>query len=118
MGIGTLSKIYIDVSDLELSGRFWSELLGLNASLPRQDPLGGWFLDLKDASGATTVVLQRVPEPHTVKNRVHMDIDVENLTDAISQVEATGGSLVREMRSGFAVMADPDGNEFCLIPPD
>ena len=118
MGIGRLSKVYLDVSDLKLSGAFWAELLGLNPSAPRQDPMGGWFLDLRADDGSLIFVLQKVPEQHTVKNRMHVDIDVDDLPKAIAETERAGGRLVRSMSSGFAVMADPDGNEFCLIPPD
>ncbi len=118
MGIGHLSKIYLDVSDLKLSGAFWAELLGLKPSAPRQDPMGGWFLDLRDDDGLVKFVLQKVSEQHTVKNRMHVDIDVDDLANAIARTEFAGGRLVRSMPSGFAVMADPDGNEFCLIPPD
>ena len=117
MGIGKLAKIYIDVSDLDRAGKFWGQLLGLEPQTPRQDPMGGWFLDLAEADRAIPVVLQAVSEAHIVKNRVHLDIDVEDLRVALSDVLVAGGSLRKEMPSGFAVMADPDGNEFCLIPP-
>lgn len=118
VSIGKLAKIYVDVSVLGRAGSFWSKLLGLEPSAPRQDPMGGWFLDLREVDGTIPVVLQQVPEPHEVKNRVHLDIDVEDLHVAMNDVLDAGGTLLKEMPSGFAVMADPDGNEFCLIPPD
>ena len=75
-------------------------------------------MDVGARDGATMVVLQEVPEKHAVKNRLHLDIHVENLDEAILRVVSAGGSKLRDMASGFAVMADPDGNEFCLIPRD
>ncbi len=114
--IGKLSKIYVDVSDLSRSGKFWGKLLGLEPAEPRRDPLGGRFVDIGAHDGTTPLVLQEVPEKHVEKNRVHLDINVADLAEAIDNVISTGGSKVRDMSSGFAVMADPDGNEFCLIP--
>jgi predicted enzyme related to lactoylglutathione lyase len=65
----------------------------------------------------TWLVLQRVPEGKTVKNRVHLDFTVVNVDAAINRILALGGTTVREVREGgghFVTMADPDGNEFCL----
>jgi Glyoxalase-like domain len=62
---------------------------------------------------------QQVPEPKTAKNRVHLDVPVaaDQLDDEVRRVVASGATL-----SGFdshpghrwAVMRDPEGNEFCL----
>jgi hypothetical protein len=62
---------------------------------------------------------QRVPEPKSAKNRVHLDVPVEagQLDDEVRRVVASGASL-----TGYntypghrsAVMRDPEGNEFCL----
>ena len=114
--IGKLSKIYVDVSDLSRSARFWGLLLGLEPDQPRHDSGGGRFVDVGGHEGATPVVLQEVPEEHIVKNRLHLDVKVVDLHEATAAVIAAGGSKIRDMDAGFAVMADPDGNEFCLIP--
>ena len=116
VAIGRLSKIYVDVSDLERSGKFWGELLGLEPGQPRRDSGGGRFVDVGGHEGTTPLVLQEVPEKHIVKNRLHLDINVSDLDGAIAGVVSAGGSKVRDMESRFTVMADPDGNEFCLIP--
>lgn len=62
---------------------------------------------------------QRVPEPKTAKNRVHLDIpvDQEHLDAEVERVQAIGATLVGLNSLGghrFAVMRDPEGNEFCL----
>ena len=84
-----------------------------------------------DPDGAgPRVFFQRVPEPKTAKNRVNLDVraapglDGEErmaaLEDAADRLVALGASRVRrfepgeEMSAGFLVMADPEGNEFCL----
>jgi predicted enzyme related to lactoylglutathione lyase len=60
-----------------------------------------------------------VPETKTVKNRVHLDIDVADLAIAVVAAEAVGatrvGDVVYDEIGGFQVMADPEGNEFCFI---
>ena len=114
--IGRLSKIYVDVSDLSRSARFWGLLLGLEPGQPRHDSGGGRFVDVGGHDGVTPVVLQEVPEEHIVKNRLHLDIKVADVGEATAAVIAAGGVKIGDMDAGFAVMGDPDGNEFCLIP--
>ena len=66
-----------------------------------------------------TVSFQEVPESKTVKNRVHLDVDVGDLEEATAATIAAGGTrvgaVVYDELGGFQVMADPEGNEFCLI---
>jgi predicted enzyme related to lactoylglutathione lyase len=54
-----------------------------------------------------------VPEPKTVKNRIHLDL----LTDDVSALVAAGASVIRprDEEIGWTVLADPDGNEFCAF---
>ena len=60
---------------------------------------------------------QRVDEPRRGKNRVHVDIEVADLVAATARIEALGGRRVEGYeRGGFLVMADPEGNEFCVLP--
>jgi predicted enzyme related to lactoylglutathione lyase len=70
------------------------------------------------------VILQLVPETKTgLKNRVHVDVDVDDLSEAMEEVVAMGGQILEPVRTvppkapvlEWAVMADPFGNEFCLI---
>lgn len=79
-----------------------------------------------DPAGAgPRVLFQKVPEDKTVKNRVHLDVDVggeaENRRELAQahreKLEAAGARFVREVDepSGWClVMLDPEGNEFCL----
>ena len=66
----------------------------------------------------TPLLLQQVPERKSVKNRVHQDTVVGNPGAAVEQAVALGGSKLRDMEEPgfrFAVMGDPDCNEFCLV---
>lgn len=63
------------------------------------------------------VGFQKVEGLGTGKNRVHIDIAVDDLADARDHVVALGGSEAPGYEEGgFLVMADPEGNVFCLIP--
>ena len=65
-----------------------------------------------------SVNLQKVPDKKTSKTRVHIDLTVPDMLTALARVEALGGRAVRnfvEPGENLAVVADPDGNEFCLI---
>lgn len=114
-GIGIIGDFVLDVSDLDRSAEFWSQVLGVEA-VHRLEP----FLWLgSQVEAAPNLVLQRVPEPKTVKNRAHLDVHVGDVEAAVARVEELGGSRVREVvEPGYRlwVMADPDGNEFCLVP--
>jgi predicted enzyme related to lactoylglutathione lyase len=90
------------------------------------DTIGdGQFVVLSPASDGLTVGFQRVPEAKDGKNRLHLDLVVEDLDAATAEVEALGGRWLepgstRELE-GFRwrLMADPEGNEFDIdvLPP-
>ena len=111
--VGALTYVGIDVSDLDRAEAFYSALLGVKrASVWNQ------YLEFEPLPGGLTVYLQRVPEEKTSKTRVHIDLTVPDVLAALERVEALGGRALRdfvEPKDNLAVVADPDGNEFCLI---
>ena len=112
-GVGTLHAIVVDVNDLEACGKFWSQVLG--ADILYQDER---YLRLGRKKEHPTLLLQKVPEQHKEKNRVHIDLDVVKLDEAVSRVLELRGRKIRSVKEygiKWVVMADPDGNEFCLI---
>ena len=111
--VGTLYAITIDVNDLETCAKFWSQVLGADILYQNEK-----YLRLGQKGERPSLLLQRVPERHREKNRVHIDLDVPDLDAAVSRVQELGGSKLRELNEygiKWAVMADPDGNEFCLV---
>jgi predicted enzyme related to lactoylglutathione lyase len=107
-------QVVLDVGDIERAATFWGALLGQEASSPRAN---GQYVTVGALVSTTWLVLQRVPEGKTVKNRMHLDFTVADVDATISRLLALGGTTVREVREGgghFVTMADPDGNEFCL----
>ena len=111
--VGELFQIVLDVEDLDRSAHFWSVVLGIKVA-------GRWgqYLGFERLESGLIVCLQRVTEKKTSKNRMHLDVAVEDVDTASARVEALGGRKLQKIEeSGFRwiVMADPDGNEFCLI---
>jgi predicted enzyme related to lactoylglutathione lyase len=117
--VGTFHWIVIDSVDPAKIAPFWCALLGVQER--------GWFTEdyllLSDGDGiAPKIAFQRVPEAKSVKNRLHVDIGVKDIDAALAQVLELGGSVVSEERelngARWRVMADPEGNEFCLALDD
>ena len=109
--------IVIDSVDPARIAPFWCAILGVE--------IWGWFVDdyltLRDNDGAVpSIAFQRVPEAKSVKNRVHVDLHVRDMDEAVRTIRDLGGSVVSEERElqgyRWRVMADPEGNEFCIAP--
>jgi hypothetical protein len=65
------------------------------------------------------VLFQVVPEPKTVKNRVHLDVrvGVDRIEDELSRLTARGARFLHRGQQGpysWVTLADPEGNEFCI----
>jgi len=80
---------------------------------------------LYDPGGiALSLCLLEVPEPKSVKNRLHMDLVVSGdgspqekwwrVTAEVTRLRAAGAALLTEFPGHHVVMADPEGNEFCV----
>jgi predicted enzyme related to lactoylglutathione lyase len=117
--VGRLEWIQIDCQDPVGLAVFWGAVLGL-ALDDRQlgDPPHYVALEPANPDGPS-VNFQRVPEPKTVKNRLHFDLQVDDVAMATARIEALGGRRLPmddfyEYGYRWRVMADPEGNEFCL----
>jgi len=112
--------LVVDCSDSRSQAAWWADALGHQMS--ERNP-GEYEVD--DASGSSTpLYFMNVPETKSSKNRVHLDITTDgSLEDRVSQLVAAGATLV-EMRQDpttfanpdtWAVLQDPEGNEFCVL---
>jgi predicted enzyme related to lactoylglutathione lyase len=119
--MGVPAYINVDSQDPERITPFWCDLLGVKVQSTRED---GRYVVLEPAPslpGSMMLVFQRVPEPKMGKNRVHMDVLVDDLEEGTERVQALGGLWSEPETTlevdGFhwRVMADPDGNEFCIM---
>lgn len=80
----------------------------------------GFAMVHASAPGAVTLGFQEVPDPTPGKNRVHVDLAVDDVERFVAGCLAAGAVRVGEhtLPDGFAwtVLADPDGNQFCVSP--
>ena len=97
--------------------RFWAAVMGqpMDAGCGPGDEEVGIRLP-----GSQALYFQRVPEPKLVKNRTHICLEPEATRDAdVARIVGLGGSVVADRRNadgtGWVVLADPEGNEFCVL---
>jgi predicted enzyme related to lactoylglutathione lyase len=107
--------VAIDSTDPVRLAQFWSALLGV----PVGETLGvGTFVLLEPTAQGLTIGFQRVPEAKSGKNRVHLDLMVDDLDESTAEIESLGGrwaepGTTRELEGFFwRFMADPEDNEF------
>jgi len=117
--LGGEMVLVIDCSDLKRSAAFWCDALGYR----RDGPPVGQYLGLFPAEGAgLQLLLQQTRDPKSAKNRVHLDLRTRELGPEVDRIRAAGGVLLTEepmAEFGFRwqVLADPDGNELCVVEP-
>ena len=114
-GLGSLEFVMIDTTDLERMSTFWSAVLGA----PVFQRIGGEYVLLAPpATGGSGLAFQFSPDEPKAKNRFHLDLDVDDVEVATAKIESLGGTRLSEDRElaghRWRVMADPDGNEFCI----
>jgi hypothetical protein len=124
-------QVTFDAADPRRLAGFWALALGYRpADLPEASAAWddhGWLVD-PDGVGAR-LFLQRVPEPKTAKNRVHLDLHVsgppgtpprerrDRVDAEAARLVAAGATRVAaydEPDQYWVVLQDPEGNEFCL----
>jgi predicted enzyme related to lactoylglutathione lyase len=115
--IGSVNGLVIDCADPIALARFWSAMFATEIDSIEDDPPR--YVDLRSRPGLPVLRFHRVPEAKAGKNRLHLDVEVDSLAGAVDRVQALGGRPVQERGTDFGwhfrIMADPEGNEFCLI---
>ena len=112
-----VDNVTFDCADPRRLAEFWSEATGYQIAQQGDDMA---MLSPKKGS-RTNLIFYKVPEPRTVKNRVHLDFrvsDIEAEAARLIDLGATRGESHRGHGFVWAVMADPEGNEFCIGHPD
>ncbi len=108
-----LAAVAVDCSDPPALAAWWSQLLGGTVDV--------------DAEGDASLLMEsglvidflKVPEPKTVKNRLHLDLRTADVGAATEQALRLGASRAEDFQHDgtWQVMRDPEGNEFCLLAP-
>ncbi len=113
-----LAGITIDCADPARLASFWSTLLDTAITGEHGDD-HGWATVGSRLDDRPRLTFQRVAEPRTVKVRIHLDIQVDDIDTARQQVEDLGGRWSGERHNYeegvVMVMHDPEDHEFCLV---
>ena len=107
--------LVLDCTDPERLAEFWAPALGY-VNLGRA---GSYVALFPDGVPGPKLLLQQVPEGKTVKNRMHLDIEVHDIHAEVDRLAALGAKRVSdgpisEHGSTWFLMEDPEGNEFCV----
>jgi predicted enzyme related to lactoylglutathione lyase len=113
-----LHHIVIDAHDLPGLARFWTQALGwkILSEREREIVIG------TDENAPVGICFMPVTDPKTVKNRVHLDL-TSSAADRLQEIDrlvALGARRVDIGQTGaesWTVLADPEGNEFCVVRP-
>ncbi|MCX5378749.1 VOC family protein [Streptomyces sp. NBC_00091] len=115
--VSVLQNVAIDCADAYELARFWSSV----TDRPMHP-------DVRPGDRETQVLLaegpvlyfNQVPEAKTIKNRIHLCLRPETSRDQeVDRLLGLGATFVTDHRnpdgSGWAILADPEGNEFCVL---
>lgn len=138
-------SLTMDAADPARLGEFWALALGYRRDDPPGDydtweeALTGWGVPEEQWNDANAIVgdgprifIQKVPEPKTAKNRLHIDVhsgagkavdgdgkDWSVMRAKAAELESAGATVVEEFSEPglgeWIVMEDPEGNEFCVV---
>ena len=131
-------QLTIDSRDPHTLSDFWAEVLGYeledhhdqitellaagqvdeSLTVRHHDRLS-WVIGAALRGADRRILFTRVPEPKTVKNRWHIDLNVgrPRVAEEVARIEGLGGTQLREVEEWgqyHVVMQDPEGNEFCV----
>ena len=129
-------QLVVDCTDPESLARFWAAALGYELEPPPdgfatwddwrrdlglpEEELGGGPDSIVDPRGeGPRIWFHEVPDAKVVKNRLHLDVTVDDIEAAVGAAKVLGatriGAIVLDPVSDFQVMLDPEGNEFCFV---
>jgi predicted enzyme related to lactoylglutathione lyase len=112
-----ISHIAFDCSDATELARFWAAVMGWDVSPDST-------ADLAAAGGpnrapdAPPMLFNRVPEEKIAKNRVHIDLETDDLPAETRRLLGLGARFIHEKleyETRWTTFADPEGNEFCVV---
>lgn len=126
-----LADIVIDCAHPAALARFWAAALDGYDIAPYDDEELARLrsIGIEDVEDDPSVLVeatvdrprlwfQRVPETKQLKNRVHLDLRADDVDREVTRLIALGASVLTDQPvADLVAMRDPEGNEFCLLPP-
>jgi predicted enzyme related to lactoylglutathione lyase len=117
--ISTIHNITFDAGDPWMLAGFWSQVTGRPIH-PENEPGDQEVALVPEREGLPQLLFIAVPEAKSVKNRVHLDLQpaLRTRDEEVERLLGLGARMVDDRRNpdgtGWAVLADPEGNEFCV----
>ena|SRR5215469_13411431 len=112
-----LGSTVINCAGMELMTSFWAQALDL---VPSSAAVGDGFRVLRGENG--NLSLQLADTAVTARDQMHLDLYTNDQTGEVKRLVGLGAKIVRHNRhpdDDYVVMADPEGNEFCVcVEPD
>jgi predicted enzyme related to lactoylglutathione lyase len=113
--MGARVGLVLDCADPDALATFWSAAIGYTIL----GGAGSYVVLVDDDGHQPKLLLQRVSEPKTGKNRMHFDIETPTVDEEVARLEGLGAhrmqaDAIEEHGTRWVVMADPEGNEFCV----
>ena len=113
--------ITIDAHDLKKIASFWAAALDWKITFEDENEISLELLDESPEVGRIPDILFiKVPDDKVVKNRLHFDLRPQDQATEVSRLESLGAKKIEIGQSDYdgttwVVMADPEGNEFCVL---
>lgn len=108
--------VVVDCADPTALARFWAAVFGADI---RQDDDGDWVVAIPDST--VQLLFTPVPEEKATKNRLHFDLTPSSPDEQLAEVDrllalgATRADVGQTGQESWVVLADPAGNEFCVL---
>lgn len=105
--------VTFDCAEPKVVAGFWAAIAGSEV------PGGEDFIVIDGSSiGLDGLAFAKVPEGKSTKNRVHLDLVADDRQAEVERAIELGATLIADRTSGetsWSVLADPEGNEFCIV---
>jgi predicted enzyme related to lactoylglutathione lyase len=111
--------VCVDADDPDKLAGFWADVLGWRRTFGDDEevvlepPAGS-----REDGVVPDLLFLRVPEPKSVKNRLHIDLRPDDQAAEVTRIEGLGAQRVSVGQGSdvsWVVLADPEGNEFCVL---
>jgi hypothetical protein len=110
-----VTEVVIDCADHGRVVEFWAAALGYERREVNEQYVA--LVPPAPELGRPPLLFQKVPEPKVAKNRVHLDFRAPARADEVARLVALGAVVIADRSLGdfsWTVLADPEGNEFCV----
>jgi catechol 2,3-dioxygenase-like lactoylglutathione lyase family enzyme len=111
--------VSVDTNDPSAIASFWQEALGWRRTFDEEDEVALEPPEGSPEDGISPDLLfLRVPDGKTTKNRLHLDLRPDDQEAEVARLEGLGARRISVGQGGdvtWVVLADPDGNEFCVL---